>query len=135
MDDHEYYIYMADCYCDGCMEKWKEEHAAHKPEDADDETTYDSDEWPKGPFSQEESDTPQHCGNGEDCVNAITLKDGTKIGAMLDSELTHAGVEYVKEEHAEGPTEVTELWIEHFGSKGYDFPKPGMVDADLQEGE
>jgi len=116
------YVYCADIYCEDCGKKIREEldREGCAPADPDDEYSYDSDEYPKGPYPDGggESDTPQHCGAGEDCINAIELSDGRKIGDWLGNELTTDGVEYVKEVIQEGG-EVAELWLEWY-SPWYD---------------
>ena len=120
------YIYAADIYCEDCGEVIRERitEEGHAPADPWDECSYDSDEFPKGPYPDGggEADCPQHCGAGSDCLNAIELSDGTKIGAWLENELTTYGVEYVQEAIQEGG-EVAELWAEFY------------CDYDLQPGE
>lgn len=110
------YIYCADIYCEDCakaiMARLLKE-SGKKLEDYEDGYTYDSDEFPKGPYEDEESDTPQHCACGSDCVNAITLSDGTKVGDWLENELTQDGVNYVKEAIEKGG-EVADLWAEWY---------------------
>jgi len=78
----EAYIYQADIYCKECGEKLK--LALDSPENPDDETTFDSDEYPKGPFCDGggEADSPQHCA---DCK------------VPLENPLTADGEEYAKE--------------------------------------
>jgi len=111
------YIYAADIYCEDCGEVIRERitEEGHAPADPWDECSYDSDEFPKGPYPDGggEADCPQHCGAGSDCLNAIELSDGTKIGAWLENELTTYGVEYVQEAIQEGG-EVAELWAEFY---------------------
>jgi hypothetical protein len=108
------YIYCADVWCDDCgkaiCKRLKAEGLA--PAKPADEHTYDSDEYPKRCGDDEESDTPEHCAAGEDCLNAITLPGGMKVGYLF-GELTAVGVEYVKEAIAEGG-EVADLWKEHY---------------------
>lgn len=114
------YIYQADVWCDDCgraiCKRLKRDGKA--PADPDDEWSFDSDDYPKRAGDDEESDTPQHCAAGADCLNAIELPNG-KVG-LLFGELTSDGVQYVKDAIAEGRTEVTDLWQEHFHAKGYD---------------
>jgi hypothetical protein len=119
------YIYQADVWCDDCgraiCKRLKREGKA--PADSDDEWTFDSDDYPKRASDDDESDTPQHCAAGEECVNALTLADGGKAG-LLFGELTAVGVEYVKEALAEaeegfGSKQVTDLWQQHYRDKGY----------------
>jgi hypothetical protein len=111
------YIYCADIYCEDCGEAIRREitEEGHAPTDPFDECSYDSDEFPKGPYPDGggESDSPQHCGNGEDCCNAIVL-DGRNIGAWLENELTTDGVQYVRKALEESRNEVTELWAEWY---------------------
>ena len=52
------YIYAADIYCKDCGEDLKSKLT--QPENPDDENTYDSDDYPKGPCEVSESDYPQH---------------------------------------------------------------------------
>lgn len=109
----DYYIYCADMYCEACTKAIKDEHArlGTVPDDPDDETSYDSDEYPKGPFSDEESDTPQHCGNGKDCLDPTEI-GGEKYGQFFENPLTSEGENYVKE-CGDGPAK--EFWLEHYG--------------------
>lgn len=115
------YIYAADCYCEACGERLKE--TLPKPTNPDDETTFDSDVYPKGPFDDAggESDTPQHCGSGQDCLSPTTI-GGEKYGCFLENDLTDAGQKYVEEMHKDRPTAVTRFWIDYYNSNGYNIP-------------
>lgn len=75
------YIYQADLWCEDCIEAIKRELAKPEHVNENDEGTYDSDEWPKGPFADGggESDTPCHCAG---------------CHVYLDNPLTSEGVEY-----------------------------------------
>lgn len=105
----EAYIFNADVYCESCGEKIRADIRAegNAPEDEDNETTYDSDEFPKGPFPDGggESDTPQHCGG---------------CGTFLKNPLTEDGAEYVEERVDEflrtdrGAAEVIRGWVEFY---------------------
>lgn len=99
VEPHDSYIFQADMYCDGCTVEIKKDlkKAGKVPEDLDDEDSYDSDDYPQGPYSDQESDSPQHCGSHESCVNAIELPYGGKIGAWLGGSLTGEGTKYVAE--------------------------------------
>lgn len=113
------YIYAADIFCADCGKQIRSRITAegHAPANPKDETTYDSDEFPKGPYPDGggEADSVQHCGSGVDCVNAIELGDGTKIGCMLENPLTTDGVQTVKDAIAENPDcEVVQLWMDHY---------------------
>src|SRR5271155_2436152 len=80
------YVYQAAVWCPDCTRTIKKElkKAGEEPEDPDDESSYDSDDYPKGPYSDGggESDSPQHC-------------DGCKV--FLENPLTGDGEEYVRE--------------------------------------
>jgi len=69
------YIYAADIYCQQCGEAIRERitREGFAPAEPDDEWSYDSDEFPKGPYPDGggEADCPQHCGAGPECHNAI----------------------------------------------------------------
>ena len=93
------YIYQADVWCDRCGKEICERIQAegHAPEDPDDEGSFDSDEYPKRGEDEEETDSPQHCAAHGDCLDAIEMGDGTKIGCLIGTTLTTDGVEYVKE--------------------------------------
>lgn len=58
-------MYRAALYCAECGTKIRAEldAAGKRPADPDDEASYDSDDYPKGPFGDGggEADTPQHC--------------------------------------------------------------------------
>jgi hypothetical protein len=122
------YIYQADIYCDDCGRAICKHltREGNAPANPSDEWSYDSDDFPKRADNDEESDTPQHCAAGNECVNALTLPDGSKIG-LLFGELTRDGVKYVKEALAEDEAlgrpasarQVTALWRQHFQEKGY----------------
>lgn len=118
------YIYQADVWCDACGRAIcrRLKAAGKAPADPSDEWSYDSDDYPKITGDDEEADSPQHCAAGEDCLNAIKLPNGSKVG-FLFGELTCDGVAYVKEavaEAAERLLEVPTLWQHHFQDKGYD---------------
>ncbi len=119
-------IYAADLWCDDCadlirgkIQSGEYPNHAKAPDDPDDETSYDSDDYPKPAGDDEASDCPQHCASDENCVNAQKLSDGSKVG-LLFGELTEAGIEYVKEAIAEGGL-VAEFWRDQYRDKGYDF--------------
>ena len=127
----EVYIYAADIYCKECGEAIRKEiaeedefrYAKITPSNPDNEWSYDSGEFPKGPYPDGggEADCPQHCGSGPECHNAIELPDGTKVGAWLENELTMDGLEYVKEAIREGG-EVAEMWNGFYCDYDLDVP-------------
>jgi hypothetical protein len=117
------FIFQADCYCDSCGKAIKTRILAEcPPADAEhfqDEHQYDSDGFPKWMDSDEESDSPCHCGSHADCLEAETLSDGSKIGALLSTNLTSHGVEYLREMLVENISPpVTEFWKEQFSEYG-----------------
>lgn len=92
------YIYQADIYCEECAREIKarlrkkieakldakiDAINAATP-DTNDESFYDSDEYPKGPYGNGggESDTPQHC---------------ARCKEFLENPLTSDGYAYVQE--------------------------------------
>jgi hypothetical protein len=84
------YIYAAETWCDDCGEKIKRALRLDGTVDAmiadgadpDDERTYDSGEYPKGPYDIGESDSPEHCA---DCR------------VFLENDLTSEGADYVRD--------------------------------------
>lgn len=127
-------IFAADTYCDSCIEAIKERlRKDATPEeladwDSGDERNWDSGEYPKYMGDDEESDSPCHCGSHDECLEAEVLSDGSKIGALLSTNLTSDGMEYVKEQVADGGL-VADFWREQFDY--IDFPK----DDDEEEEE
>lgn len=77
------YIYQAALYCEECGEQICEELDAEgkRPADVENEASYDSDEYPKGPMDEGESDSPSFC---DDC------------GCFLETSLTEYGVKSVR---------------------------------------
>lgn len=115
------YIYQSSLYCEECGEKIVEEHPKRAKYRRLSEDEYDSDEFPKGPVEEGESDTPSHC---EGC------------GVFLESELTEEGMAYVKEQvrlwlstkHYRGNREVIAEWKEY-----YDIPNPNFSEEILDK--
>lgn len=111
------YIYQADVWCDECAEKIKERLDETIDPKGSDGQTYkdtdndDSDGYPQGPYDDDDSETdcPNHCAAGEDCLNAV---DG--VGCML-GRLTENGVNYVLEALREPRrSDVVLLWMSHY---------------------
>ena len=75
----------------------------------------DSDDFPQSaPDSGGESDSVQHCGSGENCLNAISLSPDQwgrvhKIGMWLENDLTSEGVAALCEEVKSGAWETNEV--------------------------
>lgn len=129
------FIYNADIFCDSCGKAIKASRKKQllagdggktglTEEEFDavygDERNYDSDEYPKSADDDDATDCPQHCGSHENCLEAEVLPSGTKIGKLIGTNLTSDGIEYVKEQVAEGG-EVADFWREQFDY--IDFPK------------
>jgi len=81
------YVYAADTYCEDCGDAIKA--TLSTPESPDDECTWDSSDYPKGPYdtARDEVDSPNHCG---------------ACGVFLNNPLTGAGEQYVLEQAAAG---------------------------------
>lgn len=80
------YIYQAALLCGPCGEKTRKAliRMGKGPENPRDEHTYDSDDFPKGPYSDGggEADSPQHC---------------DQCDKFLENDLTSEGQEYVEQ--------------------------------------
>lgn len=79
------YIFQAALYCATCAGDIKLHliMEGKAPADPHDESSYDSDDYPKGPYSNGggEADSPQHC---DTC------------GKFLENPLTSDGIDYVR---------------------------------------
>ena len=113
------YVYKADLLCEDCGEKIRAEltKAGKAPANPNNEHSYDSDDFPKGPYPDGggEDDTPQHCGMDLDCVNA------DEYGSMfLENPLTEDGYAYVKaackEAHVneDGVSVALDIWADFY---------------------
>lgn len=100
------YMYQAALYCEECgettCERLTDEGMA--PENPEDEYSYDSDDYPKGPTKEGETDSPSHCAG---------------CGCFLESELTHDGANYVLGEvefvlRGEQCGEALVKWVNHY---------------------
>ena len=111
------YVYNKDVYCEACGECIRDLIAdeGKAPPDSADETSYDSDEFPKGPYPDGggESDCPQHCGCGPSCLNKLWLGAGHYVGCHLENPLTSEGEEYVREAILRGG-KVANLWSDYY---------------------
>lgn len=90
------YTYSADVYCDACGESIREEitKEGKAPKDPDNEYTYDSGDFPKYYGAEsEESDGPENCGSGSECLS----NPGMDYGAFLENRLTSEGYRYLQE--------------------------------------
>lgn len=95
------YMFQGTLYCEDCGQTIQDKIRKNgkAPEDEDDENSFDSDDFPKGPFGDGggEADSPHHCDSNEMCLNAIKLPCRSKIGAWLGNSLTHEGSEWLSE--------------------------------------
>jgi len=82
----EAYVYQAALVCKECGDEIKRRLAAEgkAPADPEDEHSFDSDEYPKGPYAEGggESDVPEHC---------------DACGKFLENPLTQHGYDYLRE--------------------------------------
>ena len=62
------YVYQAAFLCEACGERmrFKLDSEGLTPEESENETTYDSDDYPKGPYRAEEVET---CDSMDRCLN------------------------------------------------------------------
>lgn len=94
----EAYVYQAALLCGPCGERVRALLAKTAPADAREESTYDSDEYPKGPYPDGggESDTPDYC---------------DRCRCFLENPLTDEGYRYVNQVIAENPdSECAKEW-------------------------
>jgi len=106
------YLYQAALLCEQCGDEVRKDLTdnGEAPENPDDEATFDSDDFPKGPYSDGggEADCPQHC---DYCQ------------CFLDNPLTSDGYDYVRkairkwEDIGSGSEDVLREW-----SDRYDIP-------------
>lgn len=95
------HVFQATLICADCAISYKQDNPCHVNEA--DESSYDSGEWPKGPYPDGggEADSPQHC---------------DRCGVFLDNPLTPDGEKYVLDEFlrfietGEGSREVLATW-------------------------
>jgi hypothetical protein len=78
------YVFQAALICDTCGTLYKQGTDKPAHVDESDESSYDSDDWPKGPYSDGggEADGPCHCDH---------------CGVFLDNPLTPDGETYVRD--------------------------------------
>lgn len=85
------YAYMSNVICQDCARRIIEELESENVRD-----TGDTNDFPQGLSSSEETDSPAHCGEHSLCVNAVQIPGGSKIGCPLSCSLTSDGVEYTR---------------------------------------
>ncbi len=100
------YVYRAALICEDCGRCIRADLllTGKGPKDPEDESTFDSMDFPKGPYPDGggESDSPQHCDMMDGCVNAEWCPahgeaGGHKQGVFLENPLTRDGIAYVEE--------------------------------------
>ena len=81
------YVYQADLYCEACGEEIRAALDAEgkRPEDPSNEISYDSDEYPKGPYGPAEEGDADHPCYCREC------------NLFLENDLTEEGKQYVRE--------------------------------------
>jgi hypothetical protein len=110
------YIYQADVWCDSCGEHIKAEldRENKTPEDVDDESSFDSDEYPKHYDAEsEESDGPENCADGR-CGG---FSNGSSYGTFLQNQLTQEGYRYLKgmlDGHGATLPEYAKEWADYY---------------------
>jgi len=114
-DPSDVYIYQADLWCGRCGRQLRRDLEAkgQAPDHPDDETSYDSDEFPKGPHQPDASDTPDHCAAGPDCLAADVVVEPSgerRVGHFLKNPLTGEGEAYVQRAVAEGSPVAVQIW-------------------------
>jgi len=72
------YVYQAAFLCAACGETLKHRLDADgkQPEDPDDETTFDSDDYPKGPYRAEYKET---CDSMDRCLSLVGLREPSDL--------------------------------------------------------
>lgn len=101
------YIYCADLYCADCGQSIRQtlDRQGKAPASRDNESSYDSSDYPKGPFHDGggEADCPQHCGS---------------CGMFLENPLTSDGLDYVRQAiDGPGKPEVLADWRAFYGDQ------------------
>lgn len=95
------FVYQVDIYCDDCGKRLMAELPKPEGYGAVNESSYDSDDYPKGPFPIEEADTPEHCASCHE---------------FLANPLTADGEVYVREfvQRGDGNPEVLAEWRKEY---------------------
>lgn len=131
------YSFQAALWCDACGEALRVKLTAEgkAPEDPNDLYSYDSDDFPKGPDPDNDpSDSPNHCDAGPECLTALELGDGTKVGAIV-SGLTEDGVVYVRDAITANFTgkrvsECVRAWREHYDLEPFEIELDNLDDRE-----
>ena len=98
-------MYQAELLCSDCGEVIRAnlDKKGRRPADPDDESSYDSGDYPKGPYGNGggESDSPQHCG---------------ACGVFLENPLTQDGYRWLADtlSDPESPSDITREWADFY---------------------
>lgn len=148
------YAFQADTYCDSCGESIRASltREGQAPADPSDEWSYDSDEFPKGPFPEESTDGPDHCGAQGDCLEGIDLgewglepgaelygAETRTIGALLNEGLTEHGAAYLLElldtqDPTPYQTALHRFWTETYSAEIFDALEAQARDLGAEHG-
>lgn len=82
------YVYCAALYCEDCGEAICEALTAEgkRPPEANDEGSFDSNDYPKGPTDEGESDTPSHCDACHEFLETDLTDEGREYAERLARE-------------------------------------------------
>jgi hypothetical protein len=98
------------------------ERAGKAPEDTEDETSFDSDDYPKRYWpDSEEADGPQNCASG----NCGGFANGQAYGTFLENGLTSDGYESLKsmlDGHGKTLPEFAQEWADYYQFTYHDNP-------------
>jgi len=98
----EAYVFAGDLLCTDCAEEYMRSHNPPPNMNPDDESTWDSDDWPKGPYPNGggDADCPHHC---------------VQCGRFLENPLTHDGEQYVRDAVEAGAGPCVNVWRSSYG--------------------
>lgn len=109
-----FYIYQGDEFCEDCGRDICDalRFARKTPINPSDESTYDSDDYPKGPYPTEfnKADTPQYC---DSCHG------------FLENPLTEEGYQFVKDCLLEDPSDSVLEWADFYNVKSNKLTEDG----------
>lgn len=129
-----YYIYCADVYCEACgndicrrLNDTIGEPAEFRPAKVPDSNVY-----PVECNDNGESDCPQHCGSGAECLDPTIIDNfvNDPVGKFLENDLTADGVAYVINAFMDCPSadkrycneripNVARFWMQYYLDTGY----------------
>lgn len=124
------YIFQADIYCESCGKGLRMEIPKPAHADKEDESTYDSDEWPKGPYGDGggEADCPQHCAAcHEFLMNPLTGHGYDWLRAQAAPFMIHDGDWHDIEASAAKAQEDWDATGRHGGDEDRDAPLAAWI--------